>query len=283
MLPSSSSSRPMNASSSQLGRGQRREHAKDNKRHQSLIAESDKAERLYRAALVSPAHSEGRPFAIDGVDDDDERGDKSSSKQLEHRATEGESPLGLVRQMRVSIREAPERRKSNPHQGSPKLVRKLSSSPHDPSTSKDDAREEATLSTARHSMEHHPSLHSLRTLRLSVASNNSPSLSSEIENTDEEDWNQRGRTRSKRGLAWMDVGQSRDVTQKPKLDEIFKGAQDVNESSKAKAILKSNGDEVPNALRLSSKQSEVANKISDRLKAMSPITAELFDGNNDST
>lgn len=186
------------------------------------LVESDKAERLYKAAISSP------------VTENDEL-----------MPEEKEAAVSLVRHMQVSIREAAKVGGDIVRVGSGATAtqRKPSASPQEahgkmgqdttPGTGTEEARKSPPL---HHALNRLPSLHSLRTLRLSTPSFNrgaiSPSMSdSEKGSTlgrhfgaDDEDWSQRGRTRSARGLAWVDSGltsDNRPPQGKVKLDEIF--------------------------------------------------------------
>lgn len=230
-------------------------------RDQDLVTESDKAERLYRAAL-STASEDADNLALSPED--------------------REAPLSLVRQMKVTIREAARAPPSNtPSQ----RVKKSSSSPIEAHERMGlDVSEEREREGLHHAISKFPSLHSLRTLRLGPSSHGTPSIGSEkvSPTLDDEDWSHRGRTRSKRGLAWMDVGQTEEVQQqsKTKLQHLFKeeGKEDLPNEERVVSVTE---EEVPNALRLTSKQTDTMKNVQERLKASTSI-AELWDSNQDS-
>jgi hypothetical protein len=260
LLPSSSSSRPLNNTSS----GSKKDVRGDSSRHQDLVAESDKAERLYRAALST---------------------ESEDAENLALSPEEREAPLSLVRQMKVTIREGS---KAPPSTTTPtQRQRKSSSSPIEAHESIGlDVSDERGRNGYHHAISKFPSLHSLRTLRLGPSSHGTPSIGSEkvSPTLEDEDWSQRGRTRSKRGLAWMDVGPTEEVQQqsKTKLQEIFQEEQ-KEELPNAERVMSAKADEeeVPNALRLTSKQTDTMKNVQERLKASTSI-AGLWDSTQDS-
>lgn len=218
MLPSSSSSRPIYSSGSQTfgGSTSKKDQKRDDALYQELVNESDKAERLYRAALASSG-------SVGGPDN------------LAFSPQEREAPLSLVRQIKVTIREAalPTTKQEMIVDKNPLIpqANSLASSQHLEAHAKmgmDIDNQMMTNSRHNLSISKIPSLHSLRTLRLSsTQSPDSPSVNSDspLERTpsmEEDEWIRRGRTRSKRGLAWIDCGPSEKVQQgKPRLQEVF--------------------------------------------------------------
>lgn len=202
----------------------KRDQKRQGTTHQDLVAESDKAERLYRAAITSSAGG-----LIDDSNSVDER----------------EAPMSLVRQMNVSIREAVRRVEQQKKESSfiSNLSRKPSSSPQDAHHSMGlDVSEGSNMGediTSNHlPISKLPSMHSLRTLRLSSQSNLDLSLTeSEADSAlgrqfdgDDEEWNRRGRTRSKRGLTWIDSGPSK-AEGRAILDQIFSDGVDASGST----------------------------------------------------
>jgi hypothetical protein len=199
LLPSSSSSRPMNMNATQMAGGLKRDQRKGVTLHQDLVAESDKAERLYRAAMASP-HSSGM-------------GDSDASP------IDSEAPLSLVRQMKVSVREAARLDRLGENSRNSESHRKASYSPQEAHSRMGLQIEEDMESDEAQSgglaVHKYPSFHSLRTLRLSAQDrHDSPSSDAERDESmlerlvspEEEEWARRGRTRSTRGLAWIDSG-----------------------------------------------------------------------------
>lgn len=211
-----------------------------------LISASDKAERLYKAAMKTRAE----PSAVAGLASEDE----------------GQAPVGLVRQVRLSVQDVsavgghkPDDAELNGTQKQvlPGTAATPKESPSRPKfTLQTSAGSASTDEGARRSFEVHklPSVHSLRTLRLGVASPQPPtgdddeallgrsaqSTATEddaskqpSESTDDERWEHRGRTRSRRGLVWMDTSRAEEGGAGPtkmKLDEIWRdnehGAED---------------------------------------------------------
>ena len=259
---------------------------------EDVLVESDKAERLYKAAISSPT---------------------SSANQLS--PPDKEAPVSLVRQMQVSIREA-----AKHGGGGEQRDTKASDRRKGPSASPQEAHSSMGFDAASEEQQRTlgklPSLHSLRTLRLSAQSLGSPSLS-ELEKDaslegrfggEDEEWSRRGRTRSKRGLAWIDSGPSKDARQlqgKARLEGLFNeeeqasgieadqdggGAEAIDEVSAGNSSCASLPrtasyagafpSQVPNALRLTAKESETMREVQERLKATSPI-AEVWDAGQD--
>jgi hypothetical protein len=279
LLPSSSSARPLHNDLKRDAKADASLH------HQELVAESDKAERLYKAAMIS-----------------------EDAENLALSPEEREAPLSIVRQMKVTVREAAAKGDSS--------ASTATIPERNPSSSPVEAHARMGLAVSEdrqidHSMNKFPSLHSLRTLRLGPRrSFGSSSNSTESEKLSPRDVNAsgadddgewaRGRTRSKRGLVWIDSGQTDQVEQqsKPKVHEIFQDQKDQSPEIEAKAKIAEDEvsndavslrlDEtnqsplikVPNALRLSSKQSETMRDVQERLKASTSI-AEVWDSSQD--
>jgi hypothetical protein len=212
----------MNMSNSQMfGSGSKKDQKRDETSHNELVAESDKAERLYRAAMISPSWTPGG--AVDEI--------PSTTEE------EREAPVSLVRKIEVSIREAPRRGGEEFKEKiiTSTLSNKKSSSPQEAHQKmRMDTQEGTELPNSPElSKNHHlsiskiPSLHSLRTLRLSgqfidpqtPETDNNSTLGRHF-SADDEEWARRGRTRSKRGLAWIDNGPSK-VEGRVKLDQLF--------------------------------------------------------------
>lgn len=296
LLPSSSSSRPLNANLSQGmgGASKRGDQKRSGSSQQDVIVQSDKAERLYKAAISSPT---------------------SSANQLS--PPDKEAPVSLVRQMQVSIREAAKHGGGGSgEQGDTKTSERRKGPSASPQEAHGSMGFDAASEEQQRTLGKLPSLHSLRTLRLSAQSLGSPSLSelekdSSLEGRfggEDEEWSQRGRTRSKRGLAWIDSGPSKDARQlqgKARLEGLFNeegqasgieadqaggGADEIDEVSAGNCSCPSlprtasNADafpsQVPNALRLTAKESATMREVQERLKATSTI-AEVWDAGQD--
>lgn len=226
----------------------------------SLIAASDSAERLYRAALSSP---QGQ-----------------SSKQAPS------SPVGLVRHLHLSVNEsaraaaaataaaAAAEEEDGDDLGDVMGIEQgeASSASASPTKQKDRAKKL-------------PSQHSLRTMRLAHESPSehgvsmtgssaaSPILAKSIstagEDEDDEDWGRRGRTRSKRGLVWIESNNTASAStpaaaanQRGKLSEIFPAQVPKEEDERdARSDAK-----VDNALRLNLSSAETGRKMVEDLK-----------------
>lgn len=208
----------------------KKDQRRDATLHQELVNESDKAERLYRAALASSASVGG-------------------SDELAFSPQEREAPLSLVRQMKVTIREAAAATATTNSSNQDTSIDDVNLIPplNHPASSQHleahakmgmDVDDQKTTTSRHHlSINKIPSSHSLRTLRLSnTQSPDSPSIDSNspLERTPnlEEDWSRRGRTRGKRGLAWIDCGPSENLQQaKPRLQEVFSEHKEANQGA----------------------------------------------------
>ncbi|UZJ51217.1 hypothetical protein CBS101457_000537 [Exobasidium rhododendri] len=255
--------------------------------HQELIADSDEAERLYRAAINTASTS--MVEAADGVSSADKRG----------------APISLVRRMNLSIREA----SLQGEEVTPIEKKATSDSAGWPSPSPEEAHQSMgldvsneSLTTSGSSKSHHlpisklPSNHSLRTLRFGGQSDQSPSSETKREyplgktsGAEDEEWN-RGRTRSKRGLVWSESGpstsESRPALNKMFSEEVGAGALTSEEAGEVgqgqKEEEKGSGQEIktPASLSLNFTHTGTKKDVQERLKLISPI-AEAWDGNQD--
>lgn len=233
------------------------------KQAQELAAASDKAERLYRAALVSEAkQKDSEAKAADGQSPPNDQEEILEAKR---------SPISLVRQIRLSVHDVG------------------AYTPQESDTGAEASQPAAQLS-APHALSKLPSRHSLRTLRLSreVLSDedmlDAPfSLGSSPAAQDDEEWDRRGRTRSRRGLVWLDVSQQDDGSQKTKLEDVFHepaghGAQEEQTLSVHPSGTAPTNDETVYGLRLDLDSKKTRDHVYDELKRTSTLAlAEDWD------
>lgn len=230
-------------------------------KNEELVAASDKAERLYKAALASEAR------AI--LHADEARDPPYDEGEVARRAP---APISLVRPIRLSVHdaEAVTRRAKDARTLLERDAQEAPSTTATAEVSDKDPNESPALSRTTSSpydsvkplLTKLPSLHSLRTLRLmraqfllqdddddngldgallyadsrrsSIAAGQalspasySPAVVSGGE--DDETWERRGRTRSRRGLVWLDTTKQGDQTARPKLPSAW--TADKNEAA----------------------------------------------------
>lgn len=210
-----------------------------------LIAASDKAERVYKAALKSildKAINENVSINIEA----------SEQSEVDERAS-----IGLVRQIRLSVRDSIRNASLNEKDKNDDQTRQSSST----DTQQRFDRPKFSLQNSSDSLSNDEeftqsqnqiitkmaSVHSLRTLRLEPASQLSITPMDDTDglfsrsaqstattndtdkqlsqSTDDEAWERRGRTRSRRGLVWMDTtkaGNEAMTKKKTRLEEMWK-------------------------------------------------------------
>lgn len=268
LLPSSSSVAQRRAAMGASQRLSRRDQSRDRQaddedlsaqRRRDLIAASDQAERLYTAAMKTEASRAST--SKDGAEKED------SSIQS--------SPISLVRQVRLSVYDASHASTSSEDHPAirPELVTndsaqtaRLSASDLHGSVSVSPSQGSATQ---LHGIRHVPSIHSLRTLRLGNAGDVVEGIKKlddrrlhAGQDDEEEDWQQRGRTRSRRGLVWMDAtdqAEQSEVAQRGRLQNVFEPNQHLEAEH-------SNADEIHNAIRLEGHANERRRNIFEQLK-----------------
>lgn len=235
--------------------------AKKDSQRASLIAASDNAERLYKAALASPKQGTGP----------------------------SSSPVGLVRHLHLSVHE-PARTPSATAEGQEDDI--LGDVNQEPINDElVNTLPSGSSTKQKNKAKKLPSQHSLRTIRLAAAAEEaSPSMSSDTangtqsstesavankmptngdDNDDDDDWGRRGRTRSKRGLVWIESNSaamtpsssSTPANQRGKLSEVFPAQ--VQETKGDEELPKA---KVDNALRLNLSNAEASRKMVEDLK-----------------
>jgi len=286
-----------------------------------LIAASDKAERLYKAALKSN-------ITRSGVEDATSRIDAEPHAEMDERG----ASIGLVRQIRLSVRDVVNSKSSNEKDqlvddekkgiSDDTTQQQISNRPKfSIQTSSDSlSTDESFTQSQNQDISKMASVHSLRTLRLEPASQlsvtplddtdgvfsrsaHSTATTNDTDkqlsqSTDDETWERRGRTRSRRGLVWMDTtkaGNEAITKNKTKLEDIWKsedtetGIEGLGDSTQVTIQPQSNiqqtpPDEIQYGMRFeANKAIERRKEIMEKLKgAVKQPMAETWEENSHS-
>lgn len=281
-----------------------------------LIAASDKAERLYKAALRADLD---RPASEDiasgaGI---------GGKAEMDERAS-----IGLVRQIRLSVKDVINNDTPNEKDQIDDVIQKGKSTETQQminrpkfslQTSSDSlSADESFTQSQNQNIAKMASVHSLRTLRLEPASQLSATPLDDTDgifsrsahstattndtdkqlsqSTDDETWERRGRTRSRRGLVWMDTtkaGNEALTKNKTKLEEMWNdedaetGLEGIGDSTQITVQPNSNiqispPDEIQYGMRFETNKSiERRKEITEKLKgAIKQPMAEIWEENN---